>query len=281
MMTSEDNTIWDKLQTIPREVLYLLVIISMIIPLLSPLGLPIPISPQTRTLYDSLDTLQPGDVFVQFVDYSAGSMSFHEPGFIAITYKAVNKGAKLVMLSSSVEGPMMYEIVINKIKPFLDSAGYVYGEDYVYLGYTAGEETALAAIASNIRSVYTTDQYGTPLDDITLMQSVNNHEDFTMLISYTMGSPESFVRQFNTQYGVTTHIHCGEMMTPTILPFWASGQITGLLNGGVGAAEMEVLVDRPGDAVKLTDVYSFSNLIVFAFLIIGNIGFIMKGRMKE
>jgi hypothetical protein len=279
-MSSEEKTIWDKLQTIPRELIYILVIISMIVPLLNPLGLPIPISPQTRTLFESLETLQQGDVFVQFVDYSAGSMSFHEPGFIAVTYEAVQKGAKLVMLSSAVEGPLMYDIAINKMKPFLDGAGYVYGTDYVYLGYTAGAETALAAIASDIKSVYSTDQYGTPINNLPLMQDVNNHADYTMVISYTMGSPESFVRQFNTQYGVIVHIHCGEMMTPTILPFWASGQITGLLNGGVGAAELEVLVQRPGDAVKLTDVYSFSNLIVFAFLIIGNIGFIMKGRKK-
>jgi hypothetical protein len=279
-MSSEEKTIWDKLQTIPRELIYILVIISMIVPLLNPLGLPIPISPQTRTLFESLETLQQGDVFVQFVDYSAGSMSFHEPGFIAVTYEAVQKGAKLVMLSSAVEGPLMYDIAINKMKPFLDGAGYVYGTDYVYLGYTAGAETALAAIASDIKSVYSTDQYGTPINNLPLMQDVNNHADYTMVISYTMGSPESFVRQFNTQYGVIVHIHCGEMMTPTILPFWASGQITGLLNGGVGAAELEVLVQRPGDAVKLTDVYSFSNLIVFAFLIIGNIGFIMKRRKK-
>jgi hypothetical protein len=279
-MSGEEKTIWDKLQTIPREVLYILVIISMIVPLLNPLGLPIPISPQTSTLFDSLETLQPGDVFVQFVDYSAGSMSFHEPGFIAVTYEAAKKGAKLVMLSSAVEGPLMYDIAINKMKPFLDAEGYVYGTDYVYLGYTAGAETALAAIASDIKSVFSTDQYGTPINNLPLMQDVNNYADYKMIISYTMGSPESFVRQFNTQYGVIVHIHCGEMMTPTILPFWASGQITGLLNGGVGAAELEVLVQRPGDAVKLTDVYSFSNLIVFVFLIIGNIGFIMKGRKK-
>jgi len=279
-MSGEEKTIWDKLQTIPREVLYILVIISMIVPLLNPLGLPIPISPQTRTLFESLETLQPGDVFVQFVDYSAGSMSFHEPGFIAVSYEAAKKGAKLVMLSSAVEGPLMYDIAINKMKPFLDAEGYVYGTDYVFLGYTAGAETALAAIASDIKSVFSTDQYGTPINNLPLMQNVNNYADYKMIISYTMGSPESFVRQFNTQYGVIVHIHCGEMMTPTILPFWASGQITGLLNGGVGAAELEVLVQRPGDAVKLTDVYSFSNLIVFVFLIIGNIGFIMKGGKK-
>jgi hypothetical protein len=250
-MESEDITIWDRIQTIPRWVLYILVIISMIIPLLNPLGLPIPISPQTRSMYNSLDTLQDGDVFVMFLDYGAGSMAFHEPGFLAVAYKTIQQGAKMVILSSGEEGPMMYNLMLPKLQSSLDDAGYTYGEDYVYLGYIAGQETALAAVASDIRTAFSTDNFDTPLDDLPLMQEVHNYADYTMLISYTMGSPESFVRQFNTQYGVTTHIHCGEMMTPTILPFWASGQITGLLNGGVGAAELEVLVGKPGDAVKL------------------------------
>lgn len=279
-MESEDRTIWDRIQTIPRWVLYILVIISMIIPLLNPLGLPIPISPQTRTMYSSLETLQDGDVFIMFLDYTAGSMAFHEPGFLAVAYQTIQQGAKMVILSTAVEGPMMYNLMLPKLQSSLDSAGYIYGEDYVYLGYIAGQETALAAVASDIKSAFSTDNFNTPLADLPLMQEVQNYADYTMLISFTMGSPESFVRQFNTQYGVITHIHCGEMMTPTILPFWASGQITGLINGGVGAAELEVLVGKPGDAVKLTDVYSFSNLVVLAFLVLGNIGFIMKGRMS-
>lgn len=280
-MASKQDGVWIKLQHIPREILYLLIIISMIVPLLRPMGLPITISPQTRSLFDSLNTLEPADVMLEFVDWSAGSMSFHQPGCIAVSFQAVKRGAKLVFLSTSTEGPLMYELMLEKFQSVFDEADYVYGEDYVYLGYVAGEETARAAIASDIRTAFSSDYYGTSLDEIPLMQRVHNYADYSMIISYTMGSPESFVRQFNTQYGVITHIHCGEMMTPTILPFWASGQITGLLNGGVGAAEMEVLVKRPGDAVKLTDVYSFSNILVFVFLIIGNIGFIMQRRKGE
>ena len=44
---------------------------------------------------------------------------------------------------------------------------------------------------------------------------------------------------------------------------------------------MEVLNKRPGDAVKLTDVYSFSNVLVFIFLLLGNIGFVMQRRMGK
>lgn len=280
-MANKQDSIWYKIQHIPREILYVLVIISMIVPLLRPMGLPIVISPQTRSLFDSLNTLEPGDVMLEFVDWSAGSMSFHQPGCLAVSYLAVERGAKLVFLSTSPEGPLMYDLMIEKFQPVLDEANYVYGEDYVYLGYVAGLETALAAIASDIRSAFSTDYFGAPLDEIPLMENVNDYADYSMIISYTMGSPESFVRQFNTQHGVITHIHCGEMMTPTILPFWASGQITGLLNGGVGAAEMEVLVKRPGDAVKLTDVYSFSNILVFVFLLVGNVGFVMQRRNGE
>jgi len=279
-MESKDRTIWDRIQTVPRWVLYVTVIISMIIPLLNPLGLPIPISPQTRSMYEALETLKEGDRFVMFLDYGSGSMAFHEPGFLAVAYQTIQQGANMIILSTAEEGPMMYNLMIAKLKPVLDNAGYVYGENYVYLGYLAGQETALAAVASDIWSAFPTDNFNTPLEDLLLMQEVHNYADYTMLIAYTMGSPESFVRQFNTQFDVITHIHCGEMMTPTILPFYASGQITGLINGGVGAAELEVLIGRPGDAVKLTDVYSFSNIVVFVFLILGNIGYFMKNRSE-
>jgi len=277
----EKNTIWHKLQNIPREILYILLIISMIIPLLYPLGLPLPISAQTKSLYDSLNTLKEEDVILQFVDWGAGSISIHQPGCVAVTYQAISYGAKFVYLSTNTEGPLMYErMVTEDLQSIFDKYGYEYGEDYVFLGYVAGAETALAAIASNIRTAYSDDYYGTPIDDIPLMQNVRNYADYDMIVTYTMGSPESFVRQFNTQYGVVTHVHCGEMMTPNLLPFWASGQITGLLNGAFGAAELEVLIKRPGNAVKLTDVYSFSNILVFVFLAMGNIGFILTRKER-
>jgi hypothetical protein len=280
-MEEKEDNIWTKIQNIPREILYILLIISMVIPLLSPLGLPLPITAQTRTLYESLLTLEEGDVMLLFVDWGAGSISIHQPGALAVSVQAIQQGAKLVYLTTNTEGPLMYERLLNeKLQPILDNAGYEYGEDYVFLGYVAGAETALAAIASNIRTAYSDDYYRTPLDDIPLMQTVQNHADFDMIITFTMGSPESFVRQFNTQYGVVTHVHCGEMMTPNLLPFWASGQITGLLNGAFGAAELEVLIQRPGDAVKLTDVYSFANILVFVFLVMGNIGYMMIGRRE-
>jgi hypothetical protein len=278
---TEGKTFWDRIQSIPREVLYLLIIISMIIPLLNPLGLPLAITEQTRDLYDSLLTLDENDVLLEFVNWSAGSISILQPGCIAVSYQAIQQGARLVFLSTNTEGPLMYELMIEELRPVLDEAGYEYGVDYVFLGYAAGEETALASIASNIRTLFQADYYGTPIDEIPMMEDINNYQDYSMVITYTMGSPESFVRQFHTQYGVTTHIHCGEMMTPTILPFWASGQITGLLNGALGAAELELLVDRPADAVKLTDVYSFSNLLVLIFLILGNVGFFMVGEWRK
>ena len=267
------------MQNIPREILYILLIISMIIPLLSPLGLPVPITIQTRSLHESLLTLEEGDVMLFFVDWGAGSISIHQPGAVAVSHQVIQRGAKLVYISTNAEGPLMYErMLVEKLQPILDNAGYEYGEDYVYLGYVAGAETALAAIASNIRTAFTEDYYGTPLDDIPLMQTVQGYADYTMVSTFTMGSPESFVRQFNTQYNIITHVHCGEMMTPNLLPFWSSGQITGLLNGAFGAAELEVLINQPGDAVKLTDVYSFSNILVFVFLVLGNVGFLMSRR---
>ena len=64
------------------------------------------------------------------------------------------------------------------------------------------------------------------------------------------------------------------MMVPTILPYYPIN-VDGIMNGGVGAAEYEVLSGYAGEAVKLSDMMTMGGLVVLVFLILGNIGYFM------
>jgi hypothetical protein len=48
------------------------------------------------------------------------------------------------------------------------------GEDYVYFGYTTGQETNVTLLANNIRAVYISDKRNIPTDQIHLMISLND-----------------------------------------------------------------------------------------------------------
>jgi hypothetical protein len=60
---------------------------------------------------------------------------------------------------------------------------------------------------------------------------------------------------------------------PEVMPFYTSGQIDGLTQGLRGAAEYELLVNKPGSAVAKMDAQSLGHLAIILFVIIGNIAY--------
>lgn len=268
---SKQNGILQKIQEIPRSVIYVTILIFMIIPTLYPLGLPVPVSEQTKAFYAAVDSLKPGNVILELLDYSSGSVPIHEPGAIVVGKHAVQKKAKIVYATITMEGTDMYVNLMKRLN--LQQYGYVYGKDYVFLGYAAGDEVALSAIASNIRSVYTKDFFGTPIDNIEIMKNVRDYRDYALVIQHTAGSPEAVVRQFVVRYGVKFASHPNEMMYPTLLPYYAAGQMVGLMKGAVGVAEYETIAKMPGDALKLTDVQALTHMVYLAFMLLANIGY--------
>ena len=67
---------------------------------------------------------------------------------------------------------------------------------------------------------------------------------------------------------------------PECMPLVQAGQISGLLAGMKGAAEYEVLVEKPGSATAGMDAQSFSHALIIIFMILGNIGYIVTKNKK-
>ena len=56
---------------------------------------------------------------------------------------------------------MMYPLIMEKVKPE-KNYGAEYGKDYVFLGYIAGAQTAMATVLGDIHTAVKEDYYGTP-----------------------------------------------------------------------------------------------------------------------
>ena len=48
-----------------------------------------------------------------------------------------------------------------------------------------------------------------------------------------------------------------------------------------GAAEYELIIKRPGKGLGLTDALTNIHLLIVAFIILGNIGYLAKKRRKK
>jgi hypothetical protein len=202
-------------------------------------------------------------------------------GLIAITKHLFRLDLKWIGVSQSADGPLIYENIINQIRV---PEGKLYGEDWVFLGYAAGGEAMQASLASNIKTVFPIDYYGTPLDELPLMDEVNSHEDIELVImtSNSGDHVESLLRQWQSPYNVKCAANVGSVMGPAMLPYYPD-QLLSVIIGMQAGAEYELIANVPGPGLTSADAMSLTNLLVMAFLILGNISIILEksGGKKE
>ena len=278
----EKGGIGKTLMNLPTWLYFSLIILAMAYITLYPLGFPIPLTDQTRACYAAVDALQPGDIMLVDMGYGSGTIAFHQPGLVVVFRHAIEKGVKLVMVSTSVESPMLLTRVVDEVNPV--AKGYVYGVDWVHLGYVAGGEPAYSTILSDITNVFTEDYAGTPIGDLPIMAELTapTNEKIDLVYIQTAGGDviEGWIRQSAVRYDHNLITQVNEMMVPTVLPYYPIN-CDGVMNGGIGAAEYEAISGYPGEAIKLSDMMTMGGLVVLVFLILGNIGYFMtKGGKK-
>lgn len=275
-MSSEG--IWDRLQTIDRRVFYWILFIALMIPFIRPIGLPIAITPTTRGLYDELEKVQPGDVCLLSISSGVSAWAECLPAMVASVKMLVRQEAKIICWGM---GHVDVDITWNKIVsqvPELET--YTYGEDYAYFGFIPTQETTIALLGSNIREVFTLDKYGTPIDDLPVMQGVNTANDFRLVLTSDTGDVGSYyIRQWHTNYGTPVAEVGIAMLGSSYMPYIHSGELFGMTVGSRGGAELEKLINAPGDATITMDAINVSHILVVIAIVLANVGyFATRGR---
>ena len=273
-MKMGESSIWDRLQTIDRRVIYVLVVLSVGIPLLNPLGLPLDVSSETRTAYDKVNEyIQPGSVVVIAYEFIAGNWAEMGPISVAMTQHVFEKqDVRIIMLAMGREqGPLLVEQTID----YIDTKGKLYGEDYVNLGFFAGSEAAMASFASDIPGLVKMDYYGTPISQLQAMEGLQDLNDVDLFICLWSGTPgwAEYLRQWYTPYEIPVVGGTLGINGPGAAPYVAAGQLKGLVVGLRGGAEYEKLINKPGEAISGMDAITTSHLLVIALVVFGNIGY--------
>lgn len=267
-----------KLRNIDRRIIFALVLLSIAFPLMKPIGLPVTVTYTTQAVFDVLDALPDNSTVVMAVDYSPGAAPEVEPQCMAVArHLFYDKNVNVIFTSIVTTGPMFTNNLLDAI------AGHdrVYGEDYVHLGYLAGEETAIAALAQDVHKAYPTDVNGTPVGDLPIMANVHDANDFDAFVVFTASEPSQYVRQIEGKFGVPLAVGINAVIFTTNLPYLNSGQMFGIINGLTGAAEYEKLIGRPGVATAGMDALSASHLVVLLFIVIGNVIWFLTNKNEK
>jgi hypothetical protein len=268
----------EKLQNVDTRIIYIVLLITLSVPLLRPIGIPMQISPMTRAVYDIIEGLDPEkDVVLLSMDYSPGAGLDAEVCPVAVVEHLMQRGIKWVAISfGTTDGPMM----TNRIITDLEQRGYKYGEDFANLGYMAGEENAIRLFALDCLSV-PTDVRGNRTSELPVMQSIKTIKDFAFVVQFSMGTPEMWIRQVVDPMGVLFATGTVTVSVPSIVPYYNSGQVKGVMGGVSSAAQYELLCNKPGRGAAMMDAQSMGHLIIIFFIALGNIGYFMSKRGKE
>jgi hypothetical protein len=117
-MTDQQKGFWNLLANIPREVLYGILLIVFIVPLVYPLGLPVPISSEVRRWYQTIQDLPPGSTIMIDFGYSGGGEPELGPMAVAVYHEIFKRGdLKAVAMSTSIEGPLLWEKAMAEVRP--------------------------------------------------------------------------------------------------------------------------------------------------------------------
>jgi hypothetical protein len=270
---------WEKIEKIDRRWVYFMVGLAVIIPFLIPMRFPVSVSPEARSFYEAVEALPDSSNVMLVFDYYPSTMAETEPMAIAAARHLFSKDCRIITLTNIPYGaPSMAESVTRRVAA---EYGKEYGIDYVNLGYKYGYVSVLKGMGLSIESIFPTDNSGTPLSELPIMDSIINYEQIAFVFEVADNATADYwISIVNAGYGVPMGVGATAVMAPKYYAFVGAGQIVGLLGGMKGAAEYEILIEQPGTAFRGMDIQSMVHFLIILFVIIGNVGF-FAGRARR
>ncbi len=272
--------------SVPR-LLYLLLLAAVVLPLAYPAigaDLVVQVGPEARQFYGALESMPPEGLALIAFDYDPGAGGELNPQARAIVGHLLRRGVKVVAVSLRPAGPYLAQAAFRQVK---DKGGYRYGEDFVDLGYLAGEEAALASWAQDLALATPVDWVrGRPLAEYPMLQRHAGVRQFDLVVVLADNEPalRRWIGQIGSRYNLKMAAGLSALAAPQAQPFLRSGQLAGMLSGVPGAAEYEELLGQPGPGTVALAPQSLAHGVVLLAIAAGNVALLGSwalGRRRD
>jgi hypothetical protein len=246
-----------------------------------PLGLPIEVTPPVKQLYDVIETLPERSAVLISIDYDPSGAPELQPATLSIMRHCFRRNLRIVVLALWAPGVPLGVSALEEVA--VGEYGKQYGVDFVNFGYRPGGAVFLVNLGRDIHDVCRQDLYGTPVEEIPMMDGIRAANDIGLVISMSMGVPGSdqWIWYYHARYRGNLATAQTAIGAPKYYQYLQTGQLVGLIGGMKGAAEYERLVDRQGMATTGMDSQSIAHLLIIAFVVLGNLIFWSEKRGKR
>jgi hypothetical protein len=271
--------LWERLASVDRRILYLLLSLTVALPLILKPKITVRVSDPVRSAFEAVDRLPAGSVVMISIDFDPSSAPEVNPMLVAILRHAFRKDLKVMVMGHLALGLPLAEIALNQVAPEM---GKVYGKDYVNLGYRPGYAALMVGIGRELRDYFNTDYKGVPIDSFEFMRRVHTYRDIGLLVSLAHGAvADAWIQFAGGRYNQAIIVGCTGVNAPNLYQYLHSGQIKGLIGGLQGASEYETLIQKPGSATLGMPAQSAAHGLIILLLIIGNVGYLLSRRRAK
>lgn len=271
----------DKLAKLDRRIIYLIVLLSVIIPLMNPQGLKIEETESVRAAFEAYEKLPEGALILMSIDYGPSTAVELEPMALAACDQAMRHNQKVAFMALYPEGQALINRLLGRLKELHPDKAY--GTDYANLGYKAGNEAVPLKMGLDFRGQFPTDTRDTPLSDIPFLSNVTQLKQFDLVATYSAGFPGALehIRITASEYGMPLVVGATAVQTPQYFPYYSSGQVVGLIGGLRGAAEYEKMADFEGTAIGGMEAQSFAHFTIAGLIVLANILTFLQYRRRR
>ncbi|MCX7835528.1 MAG: hypothetical protein N2450_05605 [bacterium] len=280
-----DTTFWMKLSQIDRRWIFLVIAITVALPMVLGIDFTAVPAPMVEKVFQTIQRLPAGSKVLISYDYGPSTVPENQPMADALVFHLLSKDCKVYMMAVWATGERQSQYTIDHIvKPSFPNKEY--GVDYIDLGFKAGGTGLINMLFTSVKRMYTTDRTGNDIQSFPMMSDIETLKNFDMILSISSGAPglKEWIQFAGDRGNIPVAGGVTAVQATELFPYYPR-QMFGLMAGLQGAAEYESLVIhmypkffQHRSALRKMAPQTVAHLAIIAFVIIGNIAYFMTRK---
>ncbi len=270
------------------RIIYILLFLTLLIPLMSSLSITPAFNSSAKKTYDYIESLpqNQNNFALLFLDYGPGTQAENQPQASVIFEHLLRKKIPTILLTTYSLGEKFTQEtvkeVLRRMKLEAPDTEYVYGVDYVVLGYRPGANLFLQGISQSnkLAEFLGKDIKGIPLvhydafKNLTTLSQVSTIGQFTGLVGFL----SSYIQFLTVQGQTAPLIHgCTSITIPETYIYADTGQLRGTLEGVSGAAYYSHMLQtnfknrQTDDSLVINTALGLGQILILILIVAGNL----------
>jgi hypothetical protein len=294
-MAKVERSLGEKLQSLPKPVLYTILILVTSIPQFFPVPLPNKSSQSSVDVFNLLTTIPEDQPVLIGSDWTNSTRGESGGLFKSMVRILMRRNIKFAIYTTAdPQAPQVAKDVIRLLNEERKAKGqkpYELWNDWVSVGYFANPEGTANSINNNVRAAFadkkSPDSSGAmkPVMDSPVLANVKQVSDFSLLALVTASNTSNVTIERVTKtpliMGVTG------VMGPETQVYYESGQLKGLAVGLKGCYDLETMMAKrwPGkefvnmdNGAKYYPTLHLALLLLILAVVAGNVGMFMTRK---